>query len=195
MKGKTLNQLSKASYKKNKEIQDIDGFKLDKKLSTSENKVFHNPDTGKTIVSNRGTIGTAKDWGNNAAYVTQQYGKTTRFKHAEKVQKRALDKYGQVDGNIGHSQGAVVARKMGKKGLTKAVVNINPATLGKREANNVTTIKSSRDLVSVLHKDDKNTRTIKAKTYNPLTEHSSEILDRQGESELVGFGYHFHVPL
>jgi hypothetical protein len=164
-------------------------------LSTSENKVFHNPDTNKTIVANRGTIGTAKDWGNNAAYVTQQYGKTTRFKHAEKVQKRALDKYGEVDGNIGHSQGAVIARKMGKKGLTKQVVIINPATLGQKEASNVTTIKSSRDVVSALHKDDKNTIKIRAKTYNPLTEHSSEILDRHGEDDLVGFGWHFHVPL
>jgi hypothetical protein len=194
-KYKTINKLSKASYQKNKDIQDIDGYTLDKKLSTKENKVFHNDETGQTVVANRGTIGTVNDWSNNAAYVTQQYGKTDRFKHAKKVQKRALDKYGSVDANIGHSQGAVIARKLKKKQMTKQVVNINPATLGQKEDDNVTTLKSSRDVVSVLHRKDKNTDIIGAKSYNPLTEHSSTILDRNGDKELIGFGFHFHVPL
>jgi hypothetical protein len=192
MKLKDIAKISKASYKKNREIDDVDGYKLDKKLSTREAKVFHNPDTGKTIVANRGTQG-LKDWGNNVAYVTGNYGKTTRFKHAEKVQKRALDKYNEVAVNVGHSQGAVIARKLGKKGKTKQVVNINPATLGQKEEDNVTTIRSSRDPVSVLHKMDANTHVIGADSFNPLTEHSSSILDRSN-GELVGFGWtSFHV--
>jgi hypothetical protein len=192
MKYKDVNLISKASYKRNKDVQDVAGYKLDKKLSTKEAKVFHNPDTGKTVVANRGTQGLS-DWGNNVAYVTGNYGKTNRFKHAEKVQKRAIDKYGEVDANIGHSQGAVIARKMGKKGKTKQVVNINPATLGQREEDNVTTLKSSRDPVSILHKVDANTHVIGAESYNPLTEHSSSILDRSN-GELVGFGWtSFHV--
>jgi hypothetical protein len=192
MKHKDIAKISKASYKRNKEVEDVDGYQLDRNLSTREAKVFHNPNTGKTIVANRGTQGAA-DWANNVAYVTGNYGKTNRFKHAEKVQKRAIDKYGEVDANVGHSQGAVISRKMGKKGRTKQVVNINPATLGQREEDNVTTLKSSRDPVSILHRNDTNTHVIGAESYNPLTEHSSSILDRS-TGELVGFGWRsFHV--
>jgi hypothetical protein len=192
MKFKDISKISKASYKRNKEVEDVDGYQLDRDLSTREAKVFHNPDTGKTIIANRGTQGLS-DWSNNAAYLTKSYNKTARFKHAAKVQKRTLDKYGEVDANIGHSQGAVIARKMGKQGKTKQVVNINPATLGVKEADNVTTIKSSRDPVSVLHKMDNNTHVIGANSFNPLVEHSSSILDRS-DGKLVGFGWtHFHI--
>jgi hypothetical protein len=120
MKLSDINQIGITSYKKNKDVQDVAGYLLDRNLSKREAKVFHNPETGKTIIANRGTQGAA-DWANNVAYVTGNYGKTNRFKHAEKVQKRAIDKYGEVDANVGHSQGAVIARKMGKKGKIKDV--------------------------------------------------------------------------
>jgi hypothetical protein len=195
MKYKDINKISKASYQKNKDIQDVGGYKLDKKLSTSENKVFHNAESGKTVISNRGTIATGKDWSNNVAYAVGKYGSTERMKRATKTQQKAIEKYGSVDANVGHSQGAAVARKIGKKNMTKQVVNINPASKGEREDDNVTTLKSGRDVVSALHKKNKKTDVIGAKSFNPLTEHSSAVLDRDGDKELVGFGFHHWVNL
>jgi hypothetical protein len=192
MKYKTVSKLTKASYAKNREIpDDIDGWELDRNLSTSENKVFHNPDSGKTTMVSRGTQGLA-DWGNNAAYVTKQYKNTKRFQHAKKINERAQDAYGQVDSYLGHSQGSVISRKLSRKNEESKAILINPASLGKKENKRTTTIKSSRDPVSILHKNDKNTHVIKAESLNPFTEHSSAILERDGE-QFIGAGFHFHV--
>jgi S-adenosylmethionine hydrolase len=110
-------------------------LELDRQLSTSENKVFHNKKTGKTIVANRGTQGTIKDWKNNLEYVKGNYGKTKRQKNAVKTQKKAIEKYGKVNTNVGHSQGAKVARVMNDKKLTGEVIQVNPATKNEKSNN------------------------------------------------------------
>ena len=40
MKHGDVQKLIESSYKKNKQVEGIDGYKLDKNLSTAENKVF-----------------------------------------------------------------------------------------------------------------------------------------------------------
>ena len=185
---KEIQGLVKSSYKKNKDVEDVGNYKLDKELSTSEAKVFHDPKTDKTIVANRGTANTVKDWTNNAMFIKKEYGKTKRFKNAKKVQEKAIDKYGKVDKNIGHSQSGVIARKMKKKGLTDEVIQVNPASLGEKNKSNVHTIRANNDVVSVLHRKNKNTKELNTGSWNPLYNHSSSILDST-PGKLVGSGY------
>jgi hypothetical protein len=68
LSAKKLQHFSSSSYKKNKDIQGIGKYRLDKSLSTSEAKVFVNKDTGKVVVANRGTRPTLKDWTNNILF-------------------------------------------------------------------------------------------------------------------------------
>ena len=48
-------------------------------------------------------------------------GKTTRFKHAGMKNKKSTHKNGEIETKNDHSQGAVVAGKMGRKRQTKEV--------------------------------------------------------------------------
>ena len=155
-----LQELIKASYKKNREIGDIDGYELDKQLSTSETKVFHDPDKDKTVVVNRGTNPTLRDWSNNIAYLNGNYDKTQRMRNATMTQDKAIKKYGSVDTNIGHSQGSVIASRLKEKGKTGKVIQVNPASLGERDGDDVYTIRSKADFVSMLHKDNDKTKNL-----------------------------------
>ena len=182
---KEVQRIIEASYKKNKDIHDIGDYKLDKKLSTSEAKVFHDDKTDKTIVANRGTAGTARDWGNNIAYVTGNYNKTQRLKNAKKVQKEVKEKYGKVDENIGHSQGSIISRKFAKSGKTDSAVLVNPATLGERTGDNVKTIRAKNDVVSILNNKKNNTETIDTGSFDVFKNHAPSVLQNSSKY-LVG---------
>jgi hypothetical protein len=171
-----INDFVNASYQKNKDApQQIGEFQLDKDLSTGKAKVYHDPNTGKTVVANRGTQGTMQDWANNLAYMMGMYDKTGRYQNAVDTQKKAVEKYGKVDTNVGHSQSGIITRKLNNLGLTDEVINVNPASLGEKLAKNETAIRSSFDPVSMFQS---NAMKIKAKTWNPLAEHSADILKR-----------------
>lgn len=59
------------------------------------------------------------------------YEKTKRFKKGEELQKKALEKYGKENTTtIGHSQGSILARKLGKD--SKEIINLNPAYMGEK---------------------------------------------------------------
>jgi len=184
LSSKELNELLDASY--NNKVENVEGFTKDKSLSTKTSKVFVNPQTGQTVVAHRGTEG-ASDWLNNAAYVlgnTTAYKMTPRYKEAKKVQKNAEKKYGRENiSTIGHSQGGLQAELLGSKG--KETITVNKATrpFGNVSSKNQTDISSSGDLVSSFNpfqsfSNKGKTHVIKAKTRNPLTEHSYDILKR-----------------
>lgn len=105
----TLTNLLKSSYKPE---ENVDGFLIDKHLSSGTSTVYQHPETGQVVVAHRGTSGAA-DWLNNAAYAlggNYLYKYTPRFKEAEKVQRQAEEKYGaQKISTIGHSQGGLQA--------------------------------------------------------------------------------------
>ena len=203
-----LNDVIAETYSKTPKDK-IGDFVLDKELSTAEQKIYHNPITKQTIVSHRGTEGTAKDWSNNAMYAVGQYEKTDRYKRGKDVQNKAESKYGKANiSTVGHSQGAVLARKLGKD--TKEIINVNPAHLGEKQGKNEYNVRSSTDVVSAVvpiankikdtatdaynylfkpkKKKEKTKKeqniTIEAKTYNPLTEHSADILKREPHLEI-----------
>ena len=169
----------------------VGDFVLDKQLSTRKAQVYHNPKTNEVVVNNRGTAPTIADWTNNLAYVTGNYDKTGRMKQAEKVQRKAIAKYGKVDVNVGHSQGGIITRKLNEKGLTKEVINLNPASMFEKQKKNEYVIRSSRDLVSGLQSINpfskkKNTKVVKG-VYNPIKEHGTDLLSRMG-NVFVGKG-------
>jgi hypothetical protein len=199
MKANEIADFIDASYSKNPP-KELDGFLLDSKLSTATAKVYYNPNTGEARVIHRGTEG-LKDWGNNLAYLAGAYELTDRYKQGKKVQDLAEKKYGKKNiSTLGHSQGAVLARKLGAD--TKEVINVNPAFKGEVPKKNEYNIRSSADVVSGLYApvakvrsiltpgtSKKHDITIKADSYNPLKEHSADILGRLGDKEIgVGAG-------
>jgi hypothetical protein len=181
-----VSQFVEESYKKPKEAsKQIGDYKLDKDLSTRKAKVYHDPKTNKTIVANRGTTGTLSDWTNNLRYgadiatgnIFNLYNKSDRMKQAEKVQKEAIKKYGKVDTNIGHSQSGIITRNLNKKGLTKEVININPASFFEKPKKNEKTYRSKYDPVSLFSRGSK---TLKG-PINPLKAHSSIFLKKSNK--------------
>lgn len=192
---KEIKKFLKASYQKNPK-KNIEGFELDKSLSKDTGKVYHNPDTGETVVVHRGTQGIT-DWGNNVAYALGNYEKTDRYRKGKNIQEKAEKKYGAENiSTLGHSQGSILARKLGKD--TKEIINVNPAYLLEKPAENEYTIRSSGDAVSALYAPVAKTRqifspktskerdvTIPAeKGSNILDEHSYNILDRLGDKQI-----------
>lgn len=184
-------QFVKAGYKKKKDANTVGDYKLDKSLSSKKNKVYVNPKTKEVVVSNAGTS-SASDWKNNPSIMFGTYKKTDRYKDAEKVQRKAIAKYGKENiTNVAHSQSGETARILAKKGLTENAVAVNPAIIGKKAGKNVDVVRSSGDLVSAFTKGKQ--KTIKAKTYNPLVEHSAPILSRDPK-QMYGKGFNYVVP-
>jgi hypothetical protein len=187
-----------ASYEK-KPPKQIGDWILDDKISKSTGVVYHNPITNETVVSHRGTKG-IKDWGNNAAYAIGAYNLTNRYKEGKRVQDRAEKKYGKENiSTLGHSQGAVLSRKLGSD--TKEIINVNPAYMGEIPKKNEYNIRSSSDVVSKLYQPVSNTRsvlfpkyskkhdiTIDSESFNPLVEHKVDILDRLNPQKEIGAG-------
>ncbi len=199
MKANAIADFIDASYSK-KPPKELDGFLLDSKLSTDYAKVYYQPSTGEARVVHRGTEGLA-DWGNNLAYLAGAYNYTDRYKQGKKVQDAAEKKYGKKNiSTLGHSQGAVLARKLGSD--TKEVINVNPAFKGEIPKKNEYNIRSDADVVSGLYApvakirsiltpgtSKKHDITIAHESKNPLSEHSADITRRLGDKEIgVGAG-------
>lgn len=187
-----LKDLLGASY--DPKVDKVGDFELDKQISSGTSKVYYNDDTGQAVVAHRGTAGIS-DWGNNAVYALggkTAYKLTPRYKEAKKVQSRAEKKYGKKKvSTIGHSQGGLQAELLG--GKSKEIITVNKATrpFESNTNKNQYDIRSKGDLVSGANpfgsKSKKDT-TIKNTTYNPLTEHSGDILDRLDKKQMIGKG-------
>jgi len=170
-----LGKFVKASYKKKKDATEVNGAILDKSLSSKRSKVYVKD--GKATVVHSGTD-SAKDWINNLLVpIPSLYRKTDRYKRAEATQRSANKKYGKDNvETISHSQSGAIANELAKKGLTnKNNTTLNPAIFG-RHSGKVKVIRSSGDVVSAFTSNQEGDETIKAKSYNPLTEHSPDIL-------------------
>lgn len=176
---KDVSGMLKESY--NKDAANVGAYNVDKKLSNKHVKVYHDPVSNKVVVAHKGSS-TLQDWKENAKYlVGMESGKN--WKKSKNAQKDAENKYkGAHLTTIGHSKGASHAEKFGKHGevvtLNKpvSVKDLLTKTVGKHQ----TDYKSSRDPVSILRgfQKGKKAKEIKAKTFNPLTEHGVPVLDR-----------------
>ena len=166
-----------AGYKTKSEAENIDGYTLDKELSTKRDKVYANKE-GKVIHTISGTD-KAKDWSNNLLIPFGLHEYSNRYKNAEKIQNEANKKYGKENVSVvSHSQSGNIAQNLAKKKLVgDENVTLNPAIIGSHKPG-LKVVKSSGDIVSALTIKNKKDKTIKSKTWNPLTEHSSKILTR-----------------
>lgn len=188
VKVSTLEKMLNASYSKDRP-KTIDSYTLDEELSVPEVAVYFDLNTKKAKVIHRGTEGTIKDWLNNVQYAIGNYVKTDRFRISKEVQNKAEAKYGKSNiDTIGHSQAGIPARLLGND--TANVIELNPAYINEKHLPNQQTIRSSRDPVSMLKMFSKsgNDIIIPAKSFNPLVEHSIDILKRLPQDQIIGKG-------
>jgi hypothetical protein len=181
----TLQKMISNGYQDDpKKVNSIDNYKIDKSLSGQRVQVYHNKDTGHLVINHRGTKGihdVVSDIGlmfNNKS--------NDRFAHGKKITDQALQKYDTDNVTItGHSLGHQIAKESNKNNHELITVNpaITPYDMFNKQKKNETIVRSSLDPISALHSlnpfaSKNNTINIKAKSYNPLTEHSSNVLDR-----------------
>jgi hypothetical protein len=183
-----MRKLLKQSY--GDALEDIDEYKVDKKLSGQRVQVYQHEPTKKGVVVHRGTRGAADvltDLGLAVGY------RGNRFNHGLKIQKEAEAKYGNVI-TLGHSLGAKIAEE--SAGKNSEIITLNKPTLpneilfGRRlfGNQNQTDVKSSLDPVSVLKLSGKRDLVIPSKTRNPIKEHSTDVLGRLDSSQIIGKG-------
>jgi len=189
----SLNEIIIQTYEKEPE-QTINNYNLDNELSNDYAKVYHDKNSNQTIISHKGTDGLL-DWTNNLMYASGLYDFTNRTKQAKEAQNKVIEKYGNENlSTIGHSQGAINARKYGKD--SKEIIDVNPAfnplLINEYYRNpNEYNIRSSKDIVSfpMLIKNNlqsitnpfwsnNHNLTIPAETNDILKEHSPDILKR-----------------
>ncbi len=177
LSSKELEKFTKASYKKKKDSQTVNGYTLDPSISTKRSKVFVDKN-GKVVVAHAGTD-SASDWLHNVAILNpfQSYANQDRYKRAEKVQIAANKKYGVENvTTTSHSQSGAIAAELARKGLSKNSISLNPAIIGTHKG--VKVVRSKHDPVSMLTHIGKDDITIEGKTINPLIEHRPSTLSR-----------------
>ncbi len=188
---KDLKGLLEASYKEKAKVGD---WVLDTAISGPTAKVYFNPKNNKVVVAHRGTPATdGADWLNNLTYAlkgTEGYKKTKRFLASKKVQDAAEAKYGTKKmATIGHSQGSLLSELLGKNGYE--TITLNKATRPKSnvKGQHQYDIRSSGDVVSALNPFQEKTDrdiTIQKQSWNPLKEHSIDILNRLNPEQEIG---------
>jgi len=188
-----LKGLLHQSYN-SKTPKDYKDYQVDKSLSGQRVQVYVKKGTNEVFVVHRGSQG-IHDWGNDLkALAGYDISKSDRFKHAEKIQKQAEKKYGAKNvSTLGHSLAGKISSQVGKN--SKEIINLNkfipPQDILKKPSDKEYNIRSSIDPASVLLplEKGKNTFTIPSQTFNPVAEHSTNILDRLPEDTMIGRGH------
>jgi len=212
LRANDIQKILEASYEE-EPPEKIGDWDLDKDLSTPYAKVYYNSNTNQAVVAHRGTQGTL-DWGNNLAYAlnpnpfskNDYYDYTSRYNEGKKTQNEAESKYGANNiSTLGHSQGAILSRKLGAN--TKEIINVNPAYKGEIPLKNEYNIRSSGDVVSAIYSPvsaiseyhypsytKEHSKTIPTENYlDVLGNHKHKILDSLGDKYIgegsIGAGF------
>ena len=191
LKTTDFRDLLNKSYEK--DLKDSGDFKIDKSLSGQRAKVYRNDKTNQTVISHRGTQG-LRDILTDALYFTTGY-KSNRFKHAEKIQKEAENKYGTANTTtIGHSLGAVLAKQYGNKSKEILTFNrpIGLEDLKKKKNDNIVDVRTTNDPFSHLNKyslKNGNEVSINSKSFHPIEEHRVKNLDQLDPNLELGKGF------
>jgi hypothetical protein len=203
LRASDINSLLEASYQ-DEPRENINDWILDNGLSNAYGKVYYNPNTGEAVVAHRGTKGIT-DWKNNLAYALDAYEYTDRYKYGKDIQDKAEAKYGAKNiSTIGHSQGSILSRKLGKN--SKEIINVNPAYKGEVPLKNEYNIRADKDVVSsplgpiasisgLMYPTytKKHQITIPVdNSFDVLGNHSYRVLDTLGDQE-IGAGFHYPV--
>jgi hypothetical protein len=180
---KELQDLLAKSYEGG--LSDYGDYKVDRELSNPISQVYYNEKKRQPIVVHRGSA-EGQDWKENAEYGLLNKKTGSHFKTAEDTQRRAEQRYGTDNlTTIGHSKGATHAEEYGKRGKQIITLNkpVSPYDLvSKRVPENQIDIKTSGDPVSALRglQFGNKARVLESKTYNPLAEHSTSVLEGTG---------------
>ena len=209
IKASTVQEMIKASYNNNQGYDTIGEYNKDKSLSNNEVLCYYTlpPRTDPQAVAVfRGTEGTLTDWSNNAKYAVGAYETTDRYKRATDAFNRIIAKYGRANTSlIGHSQSAVITRKLGQG--AKEVINLNGANLGEKSLDNEYNVRSSTDVVSqvkpvsdIYHKvEDKKNNALKsvANVFLPKKSKFEMAKDTSKQNTTIAGGYNpvvEHMP-
>jgi hypothetical protein len=176
LKSSKLYDLIDASYKPNLPAEELGykhGYRIDKKLSNHEQKVFIDKDDNPTIVftgSNK-----LRDWTHtNPALLLGLHHKTKRFQDAEKLTGEVRKKYKGELTAVGYSLGGKLAEHV--KADKKITVNKGAGLgdFGRTIGANQTDIRTTSDPVSLLSKTQKHKGQyieIKSKSTHPIEAH------------------------
>jgi hypothetical protein len=177
---KELKSFVEAGYKKKKDVQNIDGYILDKELSTKRDKIYYDPKTKKSVHVIAGTDN-LKDWSNNLLIPFGLHHLSNRYKNSEEAQKKANAKYGKNNVSVvSHSQSGNIADNLAKRDLVgDENITLNPAIIGSPNKK-VKVVKSFFDPVSYFTKTKKGDEVLMPSSLNPLKEHSPQILEGKG---------------
>lgn len=200
-KASEIKLLLEASY--HKELYDIGRFTIDEQISDKRVKTYTVDDLDEVVVTHRGSAD-LKDWVDNATWLRfNVLERSPTFKMHLKKHKQAVNKYGADKINVmGHSRGGLYATHIYKKlKLAKQVINYNkPINLydiakdiitKRKQDENSTTIRTSRDLASVgqnLIKGKDTDIVIPSDSFNPLKEHGIDKIDDYETDDLIGKG-------
>ena len=200
-KASEIKLLLEASY--HKELYDIGRFTIDEQISDKLVKTYTVDDSDEVVVTHRGSAD-LKDRVDNATWLRfNVLERSPTFKMHLKKHKQAVNKYGADKINVmGHSRGGLYATHIYKKlKLAKQVINYNkPINLydiakdlvtKRKQDENSTTIRTSRDLASVgqnLIKGKDTDIVIPSGSFNPLKEHGIDKINDYETDDLIGKG-------
>jgi hypothetical protein len=193
---KDLNKLLNESYKsKNKTLDRVDNYELDKDLSTDKTKIYRDITTGEIKMVNRGTSD-LRDVITDAKLLFG-FKNNNRYDEGRQILQKVKEKYPDKSIDVlGHSLGASVAEDIGNDPQVKNIITLNKPTtpmdlFRKSKINDKQyDIHSKKDLVSILQpfQKDKNDIIIPSETNNLYTEHKIDVLDRLDQDKIIGTG-------
>lgn len=197
-----IQALLKASYDKKKNDV-MNKFIIDKNLSDTRVKVFTVANSNLVYVVHRGST-SYLDWKDNLSYgVGFDVKDSETYKKHSKKHMEAVNKYGaQNIVSLGHSRGALYAAELHKQGFSKSNINLNKPKNVKdwfskpENEKSQYNISTQLDPVSVLDKFSKtkdNDIVIPSKSFNPITEHKTDVLSNLNSELMVGGNNKFNI--
>jgi hypothetical protein len=187
---KNIKGFLKKSY--SNKLEDHDGYQVDKDLSGQRFQTYYNPEKNHVVTVHRGTAG-IHDMLTDVG-LAFGYKKGKRFQFAKEQQRKADEKYANANKTVlGHSLGRALAEDANQHNNELLTLNgaVTPFDLLKKPKANEHHIRTNLDPVSALRglqKKSKNDVTIASKSWNPLTEHSTDTLDRLNPELEIGSG-------
>jgi hypothetical protein len=143
----SASKLLDASYEKFQ--REVDGYKLDKRFSSADTRVYSHKTKGPTVV-HRGT-NNASDWKDNALVAVGLGHLGQRHKKAKRITAMVEHAYRKPANAIGHSLGGRLAETSGANGQ---ITTYNKAAglgdLFKKTGSNQLDVRTARDAVSAL---------------------------------------------
>ena len=159
------------------------GYNFDKDLSTMENKVFVNKETGRPLIAGRGSVRVSDFLWEDPRLATYggQFFNTRRVNDIQNLSKATQEKYGMAPIQAGHSLSGYLAEKGAQATPGSQVYTYNRAvglpSIFTSVPSNQYNYRTTLDPVSALSvfQSDKNKTTLGG-SWNPFESHSLKYL-------------------